>query len=512
MASWDNVQAPGPPGAPSYAAPLFDFSDIKNLPESYFKGTQQKRTLALQNAFPDGLPKGPDGQPDIRGITDTLAKLGGAPEVGQVMPLLMQQQLLNQPPVNEPGGQGQPSPQASQRPPIPEHGIPQPALSSAGTDNSGGDTVRSMASELAGNRELPKGMIENFAKALGTDPDSPLSPNQLARARQIIGPSIGRIAQAQQQPQQPQAQQAAQPAASTLPPGYTEDMAQKLDAAGQEYMRRGGIKETLKLGSGAAEIARGKAMQDRAADIRKAVVDRGPGAMEQKRQEESQKLTIEAGQKTYNGIQAASTQYERDLKPYLDVSKSVLNDPQMYTGIGANIALNVNKVRAVLGDSKAAMLQEALQKVTASSVLGQINTQRDQLMEAGGQSSRIFSQQVSLVEKAAPALANTLAGNRFLVEVSSRMGELSTKIAEMSRAYRKSHGYLDPGFDEDVANYMKSHPVFTKQEMDNPALLGVPTAPSNIKSKDAAKAWGKSMGLNPGDPIRTSDGQIQTVP
>src|ERR1700722_14187567 len=105
----------------------------------------------------------------------------------------------------------------------------------------------------------------------------------------------------------------------------------------------------------------------------------------------------------------------------------------MYSGTGANLVLDFNRVRAALGDQKAAVLQEALSKVTAASVLGQINTQKDQMMEAGGTAGRIFAQQVGLVEKAAPALSNTVYGNRFLVNVASRMGEFSTLVAQQAR-------------------------------------------------------------------------------
>ena len=227
---------------------------------------------------------------------------------------------------------------------------------------------------------------------------------------------------------------------------------------------------------------------------------------------EEQKAEVVQSQKTYNGIQAASTQYERDLKPYLDLSRSIINDPQFYSGTGANLSLDINRVRARLGDQQAAVLQEALQKVTASSVLGQINTQRDQLMEAGGASSRIFSQQVALVEKAAPALANTPAGNRFLVEVSSRMGNLSSQIAGMARDYIAKNGHLNPQFDQQVAAFMKANPVFSKQEMSHPELIAAPSAPPAATNTQQIVAWGRSMGLKTGDPMRMPDGSIKAMP
>jgi hypothetical protein len=180
----------------------------------------------------------------------------------------------------------------------------------------------------------------------------------------------------------------------------------------------------------------------------------------------------------------------------------------MYTGVGANLSLDFNRVRAALGQPQAAALQEALQKVTVSNVMAQINAQRNQIMEAGGTSGRIFAQQVDLVEKAAPQLSTTPTGNRFLVEVASRMGELNSHIRDMAIQYMQSgHRYLDPGFDEQVADYLRGHPIFSKQELANPALLGAPSAPAGIANTQDRLAWGQGMGLHNGDFFRAPNGQ-----
>ena len=230
------------------------------------------------------------------------------------------------------------------------------------------------------------------------------------------------------------------------------------------------------------------------------------------RSQEIKQEVEQSQKKTYNGINAASSQYDRDLKPYLDLSKSILNQPDMYSGTGANLVLDFNRVRAALGDQKAAVLQEALSKVTAASVLGQINTQKDQMMEAGGTAGRIFAQQVGLVEKAAPALSNTVYGNRFLVNVASRMGEFSTLVAQQARDYIRAHGHLDTGFDQQISNYLKSNPVFTPQELKDPRTLGAPDVPDGIKTPQQLKTWEGKMGLKSGDPFRIPGGGAKYVP
>lgn len=225
-----------------------------------------------------------------------------------------------------------------------------------------------------------------------------------------------------------------------------------------------------------------------------------------------QELEITQGNKTFTGIQAQASQYERDLKPYLQLSRSIIDQPGMYSGLFAGGVLDYNRAKVLLGgDAKAAMLQEALTKVTATSVLGQINTQRDQLMEAGGASSRIFSSQVDLVEKAAPALTNTPAGNRFLIEVSQRMGELSVNVRQQAIDYVRTHGHLDPGFDQQIADYMHKHPVFNTNEMAHPEVLGAPQMPQPMDKQQTA-AWARSLSVRPGDPIKTPTGRYVPAP
>jgi hypothetical protein len=68
------------PGGANFAAPLLGFGigdRLADLPNRYFQGTQQARTLALQNAFPNGLPTTdgtPNGPVDVNAVMQTLTK------------------------------------------------------------------------------------------------------------------------------------------------------------------------------------------------------------------------------------------------------------------------------------------------------------------------------------------------------------------------------------------------------------------------------------------------------
>jgi hypothetical protein len=245
-----------------------------------------------------------------------------------------------------------------------------------------------------------------------------------------------------------------------------------------------------------------------------------PGPLAASRQEAIDKATVARSTTVYSGIQGQSEQYERDLKHMVDLSRSLLNQPGVYTGAGGDLSLMVNRVKAFFGDHDAAVLQEALQKVTAASVLGQINNQRSQLAEAGEKAGRIFQQQVELVGKASPQLATTVGGNLFLVNVTQRLGDMSSQIAAKARAYvnkidsttGRPHGVLDAGFDDQIARYLNEHPVFTPQELANPKLLGSHDVPESAgASKQALGSWFNAMGLKPGDTYRLPDGRYREV-
>jgi hypothetical protein len=87
MANPDYMVGNTPAGA-SYAAPLVGFQlgqALARLPQDYAEGSQRARALAMQNAFPQGVPRKADGSPDVDRIADTALRLDG---LDYVRPLL----------------------------------------------------------------------------------------------------------------------------------------------------------------------------------------------------------------------------------------------------------------------------------------------------------------------------------------------------------------------------------------------------------------------------------------
>lgn len=435
-----------------------------------------------------------------------------------------------------------------------------------GSDDRGETTVRSL---FPGDTDTPQEIMDRVATVIGARPsngmsaaDAPLTPQQIQRAQQIIQKRTGGKAVAQSpvsdaftnQPRiessssevaanlgSPGSSPVVGPAASAnspnnraVPQGPSQTTGQEATTTG---LLPGDSMATLRnlRAAQADQERRAKAASvfnkelstrfENSANNLKARADAMEGRLSEKSKtefgvgvkgrEEIQSADIKRGEATFNGMTAAARQYQTDLKPYLDLTRSIINSPGVYTGIGANRTLDINRVRAAFGDQKAAMLQEALNKVRAQTVLNTINTTKDEMMEAGGNSGRMFAQTIAQVEKAVPGLETSLGGNRALVEIATRVGEHQAKVAQMARDYTKRQGgtgYLDQGFDELLTKELEKHPIFTPQELAHPELLGAPTAPAALSSKADLSNWGKSVGLSPGDPFRTQSGKIRALP
>lgn len=92
------------------------------------------------------------------------------------------------------------------------------------------------------------------------------------------------------------------------------------------------------------------------------------------------------------------------------------------------------------------------------------------------------------------------------------MGDFSTQVAQQARDYITAHGHLNPGFDQQVSNYIKANPIFTKQELADPRVLGAPDAPATLQNPNQIFAWASKMGIQSGEPFKTPDGRIKYMP
>jgi hypothetical protein len=244
-----------------------DLSWIGNLANSYWKGQDQRYQQNQRNAFSNGLPKDAQGNVDWSQVSDTLAKVGGA---GQVQNVIGLQNLgIARDALNKLGGSdvfssGQPASTTAGIPPSPSQTMPNavrvnptsgqpqsPADVPTGTPAPPGQNITGPNTTVTGvdygqaqqgGGNITPRMIASrtggdpgqLANALGVSPDEVINTNdptvraklaQVVRSGQPQQPSAQPTPQAQPQMQpqpQPSAQQFAQAAPQQAPQGMPQ--------------------------------------------------------------------------------------------------------------------------------------------------------------------------------------------------------------------------------------------------------------------------------------------------
>lgn len=525
MAAYDSVGMPGSPTPVSYAAPLVDFSPLGDIPKTYYQGQEEQRKLGLNKAFSEGLPRTASGDVDYSGMADTLAKKGGIDEAMKVATLgaqLEQGRQVSGILSGNPQGSPDALPPRRTAPVFapPSRDQPQPQLSSTGTDNQGSDSIRSVATEQFGGRDVSE-MIPRFAKALGVDPDSPLSPDQVAKARAFMGRTaqaiqptpqgggqgpVAQVPNGSVQPgpqvpaQAPQGPAGGDPSLGGLIPqswiaqGRTAAQYRDLlGAVAANPMTAAGARSVAEERMKAVDAAMAKA-GEATPEMKNAQASGVPNPAEFKRLEAQNADEVTRYGKKADALFKSGQEAAVEL-PQLDIAKSLMNNPDFYSGPAEGLVLNYKRLLSTFGsDPNVAQPQEAFRKVVSNSILSQIRS-----LAGTGQ---IRVAEIKIMEKAAANPENTPASNRLLVELASRVHQHALGLSDLANSYKG--GRLDPGFDRAARDYTTQHPMFSKAELGDPRLI----APPIYKTPDDVKR----AKLAPGTPFMTPDGRVKYQP
>lgn len=191
-----------------------------------------------------------------------------------------------------------------------------------------------------------------------------------------------------------------------------------------------------------------------------------------------------------------------------ELSSALVKDPGFYSGAGQGLNEAWQKFKVSIGaDPNLAFSQEAFRKITASNINTQIGEMKATAAEMGGAAGRIFQNQTALMEKASQNLDVTPAANRFLASLQGRAADYNIAVGDMATAYKKQHGILDTGFDEQLSKYTRDHPLFTKAELGNLRQIatpgsGAPAAPA----PPPVGSNGPSTAPQPAAPTKTAVG------
>lgn len=528
MAAYDNVAMPGAPAAPSYAAPLLNFGPLGDLGNDYYKGQQQQQQQQVRNAFKDGLPLNPQGQPDYNAMAQKLFQLGDFGDAGNVAMTGMKLSAMQDtgaptPPVfGQPNSQPQPSMAPALTPAQPSQPTSLPQRPSAPV-TSGGDNPNSVMSAVAGQvgDEKAGPIALRIAGALKIDPNAPLTPEQSQQVGALMlraglatptgsptPPGQTQVAQAVPADQQPAADQqpgVPSPAAALVPPNYrgregefSNLLRQQADLFRQQARREGiaGINSKPLEDRAAAYETRAQKIDEALSptpEQRNALASGAATPLDYERQQKYQEADIKRGAALYTGLQGSSRAFD-EMKPHLDAMTSIFADPNFYSGTGAGLNLAYKRALVALGgDANTALPQEAVKKVLAQNILNQVNQLKAEAGSMGQNGGRIFMAQVKLMEDAAQKSDNSPAALRYLTELGYRSGNHANDVATLAQNYKGGH--LDAGFDAILQKYNSDHPMFTPAEMKDIRLV----APPSFESPQAAYA----AGLKKGDPVRT---------
>lgn len=497
----------------AYIAKGPDYSWIGNVPDSYFSGQKQGVAMRNANAFQNGLPRDDAGNVDWNAVTEMLAKAGGTAAIQPIVALgglQSEQSILNNPPPNLYGNQT--SAQPAQLPP-----------STAGGSRPMTPPAASAATPQTTDQALTPSQIASANPNGVPQPVSQPTPAQTVQAR---------FPQPQPQPQQPvqvaQAQPQPQPQGATVAGGQPDPVEARAMQLGDYYARQAqalGFNPNTKAASQAARAQADKyyAIAQQYRDARLKNAELTPEAKNATNPaiipfEENKGAAVQQAQdatKAFGADYQSITQLGRTagmLQDRVQAAKNLTLQPGFYSGPFAKGVESYQQFRSVFGaDPSAATPAEAFNKITNDILADQI--------KAMGKSGvgRVLQAEVNIMKNGIASLGITAQTNRAQLEMLNRVYQEEQRYAQFAEQVRNDPR-IPPqakgsALNQGIAQWQKSHPMFTQDELQHPQLLGAPDAPPQSAqwSPQQKRAWAQSVGLQPGDPIRFN-GQIQAVP
>jgi hypothetical protein len=201
---------------------------------------------------------------------------------------------------------------------------------------------------------------------------------------------------------------------------------------------------------------------------------------------------VSAYQKRYGQIQALGEQAKTGIQK-AELGKRLVEESNFYSGPFEPTSRTFKQFASVLGaDPNKAMPQEAFNKI--------VNDMLQEQVKAMGQSGvgRVLQSEVNIMRQAIASLGVTPATNRLLLEMVSRTYEKQMDIAKIARQFKPTTpGTYNQDLDDQINNYLDRHPMFSKQEYEDPRLIAPPTFKTPQDMQGA--------GLARGTPFRVKD-------
>jgi hypothetical protein len=152
----------------------------------------------------------------------------------------------------------------------------------------------------------------------------------------------------------------------------------------------------------------------------------------------------------------------RQTLPQLALAKNIVQtDPNFYSGIGDNYNLALKKIWvAAGGDPNTAASQELVGKVLSGQIVSGLRT-------AFGGLGQVRVAELNALQNSLASKSNTPQALAALITMSEKTQQRAADIADIAQQYNNGSGKLDAGFDRAVAQYDRSHPMFSSDEIAN---------------------------------------------
>lgn len=144
----------------------------------------------------------------------------------------------------------------------------------------------------------------------------------------------------------------------------------------------------------------------------------------------------------------------------LQLAKQLSNDPNFYSGTGADKVLDYKKIASyITGNPYWSGSVEAFSKI-----LARANIEGLEAFKGYGQ---IRNPEIELLRESSGNISNTPGAIQAIIDINSRASQRLMDIGRLMRQYRDEHGELNEGFDKQLANFYKDNPLYSDDEIKN---------------------------------------------
>ena len=134
-------------------------------------------------------------------------------------------------------------------------------------------------------------------------------------------------------------------------------------------------------------------------------------------------------------------------QPMLELARKVIEDPKFYSGIGADLVINFNRLRAQLGsDPNAAAANELFNKITSGAILSDMRA----TLQGLGQ---VRVAEIDLLSKAMANQYNSVPANRAVLDLMLRAHKQADFLSSRATDYREGWRW-----DKDGKPYKTNEP------------------------------------------------------